>query len=238
MNLVYCAQIGGGIAELDQEESRHIVQVLRMRVGDKLMVTDGQGHGWEATIAVSGKKGVQLALGDRISDRPGWGFYLHLAIAPPKSAARLDWFLEKVTELGVNRITLLSTDRTERSKLRHDRLQRVLIAALKQSGQLALPQLDIDFLPFTDLVKRYANRNVNKIMLTCDWGNLRPLSAVYTPGPETVILIGPEGDFTPQEIVVAKDHGFEPVLIGSNRLRTETAGVAVCAQIHVLNEKG
>ncbi len=238
MNLVYCPRISDGIAEPDQEETRHIVQVLRMRVGDKLKVTDGQGHGWEATIAVIGKKGVQLALGDRISDTVRWGFYLHLAIAPPKSSARLDWFLEKVTELGVNRITLLETERTERSKLRHDRLQRVLIAALKQSGQFALPQLDADFLPFVDLVKRYSNRNVNKLMLTCDWGNLQPLSAVYTPGQETVVLIGPEGDFTVREIGVAKDHGFEPVLIGSNRLRTETAGVAVCAQIHVLNEKG
>lgn len=238
MTLVYCSLIRDGIAVPEPEEALHLRQVLRKRVGDQVIVTDGLGNGWLAIILEEDKKGVKLAIGEPVDGPQSWGFHLHIGLAPPKSAARLEWFLEKVMELGVNRISLIETERTERLRWRNDRLTRVLIAALKQSGQFILPQLDKEPIGLSKFIEGFPEGDMNKLILTCDWGNLQTLSAVYRPGQDSVVLIGPEGDFTHHEVQYAKVNNFTPVLIGPNRLRTETAGVAVCAQIHVLHEKG
>jgi 16S rRNA (uracil1498-N3)-methyltransferase len=145
--------------------------------------------------------------------------------------------LEKVTEIGVFRVTILQSERSERNKWRADRLEKILIAAMKQSAQTRLPELVIEDQDVRQLILAANNSEGNKLIATCDWGNLKTLSDVYTPGQDTLILIGPEGDFSPGEVAFAKQNGFLPILLGTNRLRTETAGVVACAQINLLNEK-
>lgn len=236
MTLVYCTRIVSDLALPDPEEARHLVQVLRKRVGDEVQVTDGAGTGWQARIEGIHKQEVTLRLLQVLPSRGGWGFRLHIALAPPKQAARLEWFLEKVTEIGVDRISLLHAARSERSHWRADRLQRILVAAMKQSGQYRLPLLDAEEMRPSALWQEYRDTETLRIIATCDWDNLRPMSSVYTPARQVVILIGPEGDFTPEEVRDATAAGFLPVLLGPNRLRTETAGVTACAQIHTLHE--
>jgi 16S rRNA (uracil1498-N3)-methyltransferase len=237
MTLVFSRQIEKDIAILDAEEGRHLVQVLRKKVGDQVQVTDGNGHSWEAEIADITKKGVYLQLTAEIKDDQPDKPKIHIAIVPPKQGARFEWFLEKVTEIGVFRVTILQSERSERNKWRADRLEKILIAAMKQSAQTRLPELVIEDQDVRQLILAANNSEGNKLIATCDWGNLKTLSDVYTPGQDTLILIGPEGDFSPGEVAFAKQNGFLPILLGTNRLRTETAGVVACAQINLLNEK-
>jgi 16S rRNA (uracil1498-N3)-methyltransferase len=237
MTLVYCPHIQGDLAIPDAEEARHFLQVLRKRVGEEVFLTNGEGQGWRARISAIHRQEAHLQLEEPLPPRPDWGFHLHIGLAPPKQAARLEWFLEKVTELGVNRISLLATARSDRSHWRPDRLQRLLVAAMKQSGQFRLPLLDEGELRPASLYAEYADIPACRLIATCDWGNLQPLASVYHRENHVVFLIGPEGDFTPEEVREAGEARFQPVLLGPNRLRTETAGVAACAQIHVLHEK-
>ncbi|MBK7343122.1 MAG: 16S rRNA (uracil(1498)-N(3))-methyltransferase [Saprospiraceae bacterium] len=235
MTLTYSNRIEGNTATLDQEESAHLLQVLRKKKGDQVMVTNGLGQGWLAEISVAHKQGAVLTLINRMEEGPGRPYGVHIALAPPKQAARLEWFLEKVTEIGVDRISILSTQRTERTRWRFDRLQRILLAAMKQSGQFRLPVLDPEDVSIQQLGQSVPGSDWEKFIPTCDWGNLPHLSSVYQPGQSVVIAIGPEGDFTPEEVRIAEEHGFHPVLLNDNRLRTETAGVVACVQIHTLN---
>ncbi|MCB0695228.1 MAG: 16S rRNA (uracil(1498)-N(3))-methyltransferase [Lewinellaceae bacterium] len=235
MTLTYSTQIDGPSARLDADESLHLIQVLRKGTGDQVLVTNGLGSGWLAEIAQPGKKETLLRLLEPVEGPADWGFELHLALAPPKQAARLEWFLEKVTEVGVNRISMLRTQRTERTRWRHDRLQRVLIAAMKQSGQFRLPRLDPEDVSLEELIGEEQHNTRTNWLPTCDWGNLPTLSSVYTPGASALIAIGPEGDFSPEEVRLAVAGGFRPVLLGANRLRTETAGVVAAIQIHTLH---
>lgn len=235
MTLAYSIRIEGGSAFLDADESGHLLQVLRKRKGDQVLVTDGSGRGWTAEITLADRKAAMLTLLDPVPGPSPWGVDIHLALAPPKQAARLEWFLEKVTEIGVNRISMLATQRTERTRWRFDRLQRILVAAMKQSGQFRLPLLDSEDLTVDQLVDLYPGEDRIKVIPTCDWSNLPRLSSVYKPGHPIVVAIGPEGDFTPEEVKTAIQGGFQAVLLGDNRLRTETAGVIACAQIHTIH---
>ena len=237
MTLVFCPSADGMVAVPDQEETHHLIHVLRKRVGDEVLVSDGKGRGWVGRLESSDRQGVRIALLSEAEGPRHWGFQLHLAFAPPKHSGRLEWLLEKVTEIGVDRITILETRRTERTRWRHDRLAKLLISAVKQSGQFRMPVLDESDMTLKQFFELCRGRDANKLIATCDWGNLKTLSGVYEPRRDTVLLIGPEGDFTPEEIEWAKAASFTPILLGPNRLRTETAAVVACAQIHVLHEK-
>lgn len=236
MTLVYCPDVHDSLAFPDPDESRHLTQVLRKRKGDKVGVTDGKGNGWVAVLEDTGRNKVVLRLTETVDPPQHWGFHLHVAVAPPKQGARLDWMLEKLTETGVDRITLLRCARSERTHWRHDRLQRLLVSAMKQSIQFRLPHLDAVERSFEDFLAEPILPTTLKLLPTCDWGNLPILSSVYKRAPATVVLIGPEGDFSPQEVEAARNAGFQPVLLGNNRLRTETAGLVACVQIHTLHE--
>lgn len=236
MTLVYCPEVNDSLAFPDQDESRHLIQVLRKRKGDTVGVTDGKGSGWLAVLEETGRNRVVLRLTDTVPPPMHWGFDLHMAVAPPKQGARLDWMLEKLTETGVDRITLLRCARSERTHWRFDRLQRLLVSAMKQSLQFRLPILDPVERPMEDFLAEPVLPTALKLLPTCDWGNLPSLSSVYKRAPATVVLIGPEGDFSPQEVDAARTIGYLPVLLGNNRLRTETAGLVACAQIHTLHE--
>jgi 16S rRNA (uracil1498-N3)-methyltransferase len=237
MTLVYCPTLTPDLALPDPEESHHLAHVLRKRPGDMVTVTDGLGHAWRGAIRTLGKRGGEIQLEEKLPAPDRVWPAIHIGIAPTKQSARLEWFLEKATETGVSRITMLETGRCERARWRHERLQRILIAAMKQSGRWHLPQLDPVAVLLADFVKEHQAIGASRMIATCEWGNLPSLSAVYTPGSEAVLLIGPEGDFTPEEVREARLAGFHPVLLGPHRLRTETAGVIACAQIMVLNEK-
>ncbi len=227
--LFYTPRIEHGFAHLDEEESRHLLTVLRRKVGDRLQLTDGRGHTYEAELAEVGKRGASARLLSTLVV-PERTARLHLAIAPTKQMERLEWCLEKATEIGVDDITLLHCQHSERSTVRLDRLEKVLISAMKQSLRAWLPQLHGP-LPFRQFIA--AATEPQKRMAWCAATPLPPLQTTFLAGQSTLIAIGPEGDFSPEEVALARQHGFLEVSLGPARLRTETAGILAVAAFHL-----
>jgi 16S rRNA (uracil1498-N3)-methyltransferase len=209
--------------QLDEENSRHIVQVLRMGTGEELQLSDGKGVLLTVAIAAANKKKCIVAVRSAINLPPPER-RVSIAISPLKNISRFEWFLEKATEIGVSEVIPLLTERTERQHLRFDRLQHILVSAMLQSRQAWLPALR----PPTSLAPVLDNMAFDRRLMA--WlGDHH--EAVY-PKPDarsTLILIGPEGDFTQQEAELAIARQFIPVTLGKNRLRTETAGMVAAA---------
>lgn len=205
--------------DLDEDTSRHIVQVLRMGTGEDLQLTDGKGTLLTATITTAHKKKCRVTV--RSAEfLPPQDRKVSIAISPVKNASRFEWFLEKATEIGVTEIIPLMTERTERQHLRADRLQNILISALLQSRQAWLPVLQ----PSTPFAQLLDTPGFDRRLIA--WMDDRSTNAYPGPHPgSTLILIGPEGDFTPEEVTSALARKYTPATLGKNRLRTETAGV-------------
>jgi len=205
--------------DLDEDTSRHIVQVLRMGAGETLQLTDGKGTLLTATITAAHKKKCHVSV-ETVTLLPPPERQVSIAISPLKNASRFEWFLEKATEIGVTGIIPLMSARTERQHLRQDRLRNILVSALLQSQQVWLPILR----PPTPFAQLLDEPGFDRRLIA--WlGD--PQTAVY-PRPDTrstLILIGPEGDFAPEEAATALARQYIPVSLGKNRLRTETAGV-------------
>lgn len=223
MNLFYFPELAIGATVLEGEELRHL-RVMRYVVGDVVHFTDGQGGLYQARIQNWAKHALELQVLSQEKLAAPLRPTLHLAIAPTKNLERLEWCLEKATEIGVNTITPLICQHSERQHLRLDRLEKVLIAAMKQSLQVFLPRLHppqafeaLIQQPFTGHQRFIAYLETPPAPLF--WTTIQP----QAPG---VVLIGPEGDFAPPEITSAKEKGFQAVSLGDQRLRTETAGVA------------
>lgn len=222
------------VITLDHEESRHVSQVLRKKPGDKVLVTDGQGSCFEAEISSCNSKQVVLIVSNLFLKENPVSHQLHVAICPTKNIDRFEYFMEKATEMGVNVITPLLTKRTERSKLNYERLRKILMSAMKQSGRFFLPELRemqsiqqfIDD-PFINSDKRF--------IAYCE-GERKSLNELYLKGESLTILIGPEGDFTPEEVEMAMKKNFKPVSLGPFRLRVETAGIAATYSVNLLNQ--
>ncbi|MCC6460289.1 MAG: 16S rRNA (uracil(1498)-N(3))-methyltransferase [Saprospiraceae bacterium] len=225
--LFYCPDIQEGFARLDEEESRHLLVVLRRQAGDRLQLTDGKGFFYEAEIAETGKKyALARILERRPAPQPAPA--LHVAIAPTKQIERFEWFLEKATEIGIRQITPLLCRRSERNNIRHDRLEKVLVSAMKQSLQAQMPLL-APLTPFNQLIA--SATEAGRFLAWCADEPLPHLKTLLRPGMDTLVLIGPEGDFAPEEVALALANGFAGVSLGATRLRTETAGLlAVAAQ--------
>ena len=213
---------------LDEDNSRHIVQVLRMQPGEPLQLTDGKGALLTALVLDAHKKKCRVRIQTTTLVPPSER-KIAIAISPVKNASRFEWFLEKSTEIGVSEIIPLLCERTERQHLRHDRLHNILVSALLQSQQAWLPVLHPP-VPFAQLITAppHDHRLIAHLLeaprpagALADWRN----HAVPTPAQTTLILIGPEGDFSAEEVDSALKNGFVPVTLGENRLRTETAGV-------------
>ncbi|HCC53194.1 MAG TPA: 16S rRNA (uracil(1498)-N(3))-methyltransferase [Porphyromonadaceae bacterium] len=219
--------------ELPEEESQHCIRVLRLKEGDEITITDGKGHLYLAVLKEAHHKHCHIDITKKWKQEPLWDFYIHIAIAPTKNIDRIEWFVEKATEIGINEITCLRCRYSERREIKLQRLHKIAINAMKQSQKTILPKINemIDFQDFitTDFegVKLFGHCQENQKHLIKD---------IYKPGQNALLLIGPEGDFSDKEINDASAAGFYPVSLGKSRLRTETAALVACHTIHVLNQ--
>ena len=245
MQLFYCNNItDGGICTLDAEESRHAVRVLRMHEGDTLHVTDGLGNLFLGRIVVADPRDCSIevtapAKTDLMAQQAACK--IHIAVAPTKNPARMEWLVEKAVELGVGEISLLQCDHSERSFLKTDRLERIALSAMKQSLRTLLPAIH----PAVTLDEWLAAQQQGipsgslkplHFIAHCEADKPRtPLSTALVANTDTTVLIGPEGDFSPREIDMAFAAGFKPVSFGENRLRTETAALYAVAAFNFVN---
>ncbi len=219
--------------QLDEDVSRHIVQVLRMQPGDLLTITDGKGQSATAGILNADKRRCLVQL-QEVTTHTRKTPFLHMAVAFTRHAGRNEWLLEKITEMSVHTIIPVSTSRTVRDKIRYDRWKNMLAAAMIQSQQHYLPDLP-EVVSLPQLLARYAHVD-QKLVAHCMPSFPRaPLPEILKPHKETLVLIGPEGDFTPEEIALCDSAGFAGISLGQTRLRTETAAMAACAYFNLVN---
>lgn len=218
---------------LDEETAKHMIQVLRMKEGERLTLADGEGHSATAEIIRAEKKKCTVRLLD-VTAHERSPVALHLCVAFTKNTSRNEWLLEKATECGVSSIIPISSARTEREKFRTDRWQNILVSAMLQSQQYYLPQLH----PVTPVQQIIASDQYagQKLIAHCiDELPRKPVAQLLQPGNTALVLIGPEGDFTKEEAGLAAAAGFESVSLCSQRLRTETAAMSVCAYFNLIN---
>lgn len=220
---------------LSEEESRHCVRVLRLRVGDSLYVTDGEGTLCRAEIVKISPKNCTLSLRERTEAFEKRNYRLCVAMAPTKNTDRLEWFVEKATEIGIDRIVPLLTEHGERRVLKTDRLMRVATGAVKQSLKAYHPQID-KLTSFRQVVEEQSFEGLKFIAYCGEEVERFPLKECIQPGEDVLVLIGPEGDFSPEEVAMACRNGFVPVTLGRSRLRTETAGVVAVHTVALLND--
>lgn len=234
MQLFYTPNINEDTSRLtfSKEESRHIVKVLRKNVGDHLQITNGKGWVFEAEITTSDLKNCMASIRSK-SFVPRRNYKVHLAVAPTKMNDRYEWFLEKATEIGVDIITPLICDHSERKVIKADRFEKILQSAMKQSLHYYLPELQ-DAVPFSDFMDQPFHGQ--KFIAHCEETERVSLKNELSLHSDVLLLIGPEGDFSPSEIKMATAAGFKPISLGTTRLRTETAAIVACHSIAFLNE--
>lgn len=216
---------------LDEDTSKHVVQVLRMENGEKIRLTDGKGNLYTCEITDNHRKKCSVTVIERTTvNKPSSNTCI--AISPLKNNSRFEWFLEKATEIGITEIVPLVCERTEKPQLKPERLHGILVSAMLQSQQAWLPVLR-DAIKLIDYVKQAGNdASLQKLIAHCEEDKKTPLSTIQ-PSSHSTILIGPEGDFSPKEIGQALQSGFEPVSLGETRLRTETAGMVAAVLLVV-----
>lgn len=225
---------------LPADEAAHCVRVLRHGRGDVIEVVDGRGGAFSCRIADIGRRGeVALDILERREEPPHWRGSLTLAIAPTKNADRMEWLVEKAVEMGVDRIVLLRCEHSERKVQKTDRLLRVMVSAMKQSLKAVLPRLEGP-VPFGDFIASLKGDDALKLIAHCDDSGPRVdiagVLVAHDRGADVVVLIGPEGDFSPAEIAEALQAGFRPVTLGRSRLRTETAALFALAALHTVRQ--
>ena len=225
-------QIKGQIIHLTEEEARHCNKVLRMQSGDTIQVLDGKGNRYTAIIQSISKREVQAYIQDTHTT-PAPAYAIHLAIAPTKNISRLEWCIEKVCEMGITSISPILCQRSERKVIKQERLQKILMAAVKQSQKAFLPTLH----PLMS-IKDYLQQPLlgAKYICHCAYDDNTHLAKLYNKSSPIHIMIGPEGDFHPDEVKLAIQAGYQSAGLGTERLRTETAGVYACSVIHTLRE--
>ena len=216
----------------DKEESRHIIKVLRKKDSDILHVTNGLGLLFETKITLaSDNKCIVEVLSIKKSPEPK--FRLHLAVAPTKMNDRFEWFLEKATEIGIQEITPVFCDRSERKVINLERFEKIILSAMKQSNETFLPKLN-EAISFKEFIKQ-KNEGL-QLIAHCEETDKKSLKEVLKPNENVTILIGPEGDFSDKEIALALENKFQSVALGNTRLRTETAAVVACHSVVFFNE--
>ena len=239
MQLFYCKDITpNAFCTLDAEESRHAVRVLRLREGDELNVTDGRGNLYRCQIVEANDKACVVEASELLSAFHFPLSTLHLAVAPTKNPSRMEWLVEKAVEIGVGEFTLLDCDHSERSFLKTDRLEKLAVSAMKQSLHTLLPEIH-PAVSLRDLLSTFRfPLSTQKFIAHCEADKPRtPLATALKPGHDAVVLIGPEGDFSEEEIALALECGFQPVSLGSSRLRTETAALYAVTAFNLINDR-
>jgi len=217
----------------DKEESRHIIKVLRKKDSDILLVTNGSGLLFETQITLaSDNKCTVEVLSVKNAEKPK--YRLHLAVAPTKMNDRFEWFLEKATEIGIQEITPIFCDRSERKVINRDRFEKIILSAMKQCNETFLPKLN-DAISFKEFIKQQ-NEGL-QLIAHCEETDKKSLKEVLKPNEDVTILIGPEGDFSEKEIALALENNYKPVTLGNTRLRTETAAVVACHSVVFFNEE-
>jgi len=216
----------------DKDESRHIVKVLRKKVGDRIHITDGQGWLFEAELTLADLKHCIVSIQSKTLQTKR-RYKLHLAVAPTKMNDRYEWFLEKATEIGIDEITPVICDNSERKVVKLERFEKIIQSAMKQSLQCYLPKLNAP-IAYNDFVNQ--NIPVQKYIAHCEDTDRKSLKSQLKINTDCLIMIGPEGDFSSNEITLALQHKFIPVTLGHTRLRTETAAIAACHSVAYTNE--
>lgn len=233
MELFYSHDIAGITARLDAEESGHCVRVLRHRIGDEISVIDGLGSLFKCRLAVADPKGAEAEILERV---PGFGavpYRLTMAVCPTKNIDRFEWFAEKATEFGVDAIIPLVGDHSERKVLKPERLRRILLSATKQSLKARIPALG-ELVSVREFLKSHSGLKLVCCCFEPEGGRKTITEAIRTaaPGTPVTVLIGPEGDFSDEEVALAMESGWIPVSLGGSRLRTETAALAAVAAVY------
>lgn len=219
---------------LPESDSGHAVRVLRMQAGDRLRVVDGRGHIFDCRLLDAHPKRAVVDIVDTVEQPLSWTQQITVAVAPTKHLDRMEWLVEKLTEIGVNRIIPILCRHSERREIKVERLVKTAVSAMKQSLKATMPVID-EMTPI-DRVLGSVPATTDKFVAYCDDAVGRhDFSCSYRPGHDTLILIGPEGDFSPAEIKTALDTGFVPVTLGEERLRTETAALYAVTACHVLD---
>jgi len=232
MQLFYCPDLQDTTHTFNEDESKHIVRVLRLKNGDSIHLTNGKGGLFKAKLVDNHPKRCTVSVIETKTNFEKRNFKLHLAIAPTKNISRYEWFLEKATEIGIDEITPIICEHSERKEIKNNRLEKVIIAAIKQSLKAYVPKLNK-----TEKLPAIIQQDFQgqKFIAYCDGDHIH-LKDQYVPQEDAIILIGPEGDFSPEEVKFAKENGFKTVGLGKSRLRTETAAIAACHTINLLND--
>ncbi len=235
MQLFYAPRLKNNYHCFDAVESKHISKVLRLKEGDLIYLTDGMGKLYEGVLTQSDWK--QCCVSYKLI-HPEYGkrdYSLHIAIAPTKSIERFEWFIEKAVEIGIDEITPIICVNSERKIIKNERTDRIIVSAMKQSLKTYKPVLH----PVTDFpvfIQQHFNETGMRFIAHCYESKKESISKIYSHGQDVLILIGPEGDFSPEEIEMAVTKGFRQVSLGECRLRTETAGVVACSMVSLLNQ--
>lgn len=231
MNLFFLPE--NSQSHLSPEESRHAVKVLRLVAGNEIELTDGKGKLYTARLSMADPKGCRFEI-TRSVQIPRRPFSIHLAIAPARHSDRMEWMVEKCVEIGVEKISFVRCKTSERRSMNMDRVVKIAVSALKQSQQTWLPGV-ADMIPFESFIGNQTEKQ--KFVACVDETNPDHLIQLATPKSDYVVLIGPEGDFTKEELDMAHSAGFQKVSLGPTRLRTETAGLFSVTALNILNQK-
>lgn len=237
MHLFYTPDIDGALYTLSEDESKHAIRVLRLQKGDPLTLIDGKGNLYTAEIAEDHPKRCIAHVTDVQKEYGKRSFHLHIAMAPTKNMERTEWFLEKAVEIGLDEFTPIQCEHSERVVIKTERLHKIAVSAMKQSLKAYEPALH-EVLTFPKFIQSANGFAGEKFIAHCERDKQSPtlLKNSYTKGRDALILIGPEGDFSEQEITLALANGFREISLGKNRLRTETAALAACHTLNLLNE--
>lgn len=234
MQLFYTPDIDPALPNyiLSEEESKHCIRVLRLAAGAEVQLVDGRGGLYTASILDAHPKRTVLQIISVVEAFNKRSHYLHIAIAPTKNIERMEWFAEKATEIGIDEITPIICQRSERKELKVDRINKIITSAIKQSVKAYHPVLNEPVSLNHVLTKPFGGQ---KFIAHCERGPKVTLSSALDKYGSYLILIGPEGDFTPAEINDAVQNGYKPITLGESRLRTETAALEACFEVNFLN---
>lgn len=231
------------VSELPEEEAQHAVRVLRMAMGDEMMLMDGEGTFYRAVVTEATKKRCLYRIEETLPQERQWQPHLHLAMAPTKNMDRTEWFAEKATEIGFDELTFLRCRWSERTVIKTERIEKILISAMKQSHKAWKPILNemVDFKVFLQEIEereKASGKTMQKFICHCyeeeGLGEKVALKDAVREGEDVLVMVGPEGDFSIDEVKLAESKGFQSVTLGKSRLRTETAALVA---VHLMNLK-